>query len=71
MADAEIDRLFRLMTAAGASDLHLSVGMPPMIRKDGQIAPLEAEAPALDPAAMIALLDPIMPQKNRDEFAAS
>src|SRR5688500_6262171 len=68
MADAEIDRLFKLMTGAGASDLHLSVGMPPIIRKDGQILPLEPDAAPLDPERMIALLEPIMPQKNRDEF---
>ena len=63
-----IDRLFRIMCASKASDLHLSVGMPPLIRKDGEIATLEAGAPALDPDLMIALLDPIVPQNNRDEF---
>ena len=70
MADAEIDRLFRMMFEAGASDLHLSVGMPPLMRKDGQIHVLEADAAPLDPERMIALLDPIMPAKNREEFAA-
>ena len=64
-----IDRLFHLMFERKASDLHLSVGMPPLIRKDGEIALLEAHAPALDPASMTALLDPIIPQANRDEFA--
>ncbi|HEX6163612.1 MAG TPA: type IV pilus twitching motility protein PilT [Vicinamibacterales bacterium] len=64
-----IDRLFRLMVEAKSSDLHLSSGMPPLIRKDGKIQPLEADAKAVTPAEMIALLDPIMPQPNRDEFA--
>jgi twitching motility protein PilT len=63
-----IDRLFHVMFERKASDLHLSVGMPPLIRKDGEITPLEADAPTLDAEAMTALLDPIMPQKNRDEF---
>jgi twitching motility protein PilT len=63
-----IDRLFHVMFERKASDLHLSVGMPPLIRKDGGITPLEADAPALDAVSMTALLDPIMPQKNRDEF---
>ena len=63
-----IDRLFYVMFERKASDLHLSVGMPPLIRKDGEITPLEADAPALDAVSMTALLDPIMPQKNRDEF---
>ena len=30
-----IDALFRAMCDAGASDLHLTCGMPPLIRKDG------------------------------------
>jgi len=63
-----IDRLFHVMFERKASDLHLSVGMPPLIRKDGEITPLETDAPALDTVSMTALLDPIMPQKNRDEF---
>ena len=36
-----IDRLFHAMAAVGASDLHLSVGMPPLVRKDGRMQPLE------------------------------
>ena len=64
-----IDRLFRLMCERGASDLHLCVGMPPLVRKDGEIQPLEPDAPALTPDGVVALLDPIMPAKNRDEFA--
>ena len=64
-----IDRLFRLMIEAKASDLHLSSNMPPLIRKDGKIQPLEADARPVTPAGMIALLDPIIPQPNQDEFA--
>jgi len=37
-----IDALFRAMCAAGASDLHISVGVPPLIRKDGHMQPLDA-----------------------------
>jgi twitching motility protein PilT len=66
---AQIDGLFRLMCEAGASDLHLSVGTPPLIRKDGGIQPLDAAAPVLDPAAIVRLLDPIMPEKNKQEFS--
>ena len=64
-----IDRLFRLMIEAKASDLHLSSNMPPLIRKDGKIQPLEADGRPVTPAEMIALLDPIIPQPNQDEFA--
>lgn len=63
-----IDRLFRLMVDAKASDMHLSSGMPPLVRKDGRIQPLEADAGPLSHDQMVALLDPIMPQVNRDEF---
>ncbi|HEX8027260.1 MAG TPA: type IV pilus twitching motility protein PilT [Vicinamibacterales bacterium] len=64
-----IDRLFHLMVENKASDLHLSSGMPPLVRKDGRLQPLEEGAPATTPDEMIALLDPITPQQNLDEFA--
>jgi twitching motility protein PilT len=63
-----IDRLFRLMVAAKASDLHLSSNMPPLVRLDGKLQPLETGAPVITPAEMVVLLDPIVPQSNRDEF---
>jgi twitching motility protein PilT len=63
-----IDRLFRAMIREGASDLHLSVGMPPLIRRDGQMRPLDAGAPVLSAEDVIQLLDPIVPGKNRHEF---
>ena len=64
-----IDRLFRLMVEAKASDLHLSTGMPPLVRKDGHIEPLEAGAPALSHDQIVGLMDPITPETNREEFA--
>jgi twitching motility protein PilT len=65
-----IDAMFTAMCAAGASDLHLTCGMPPLVRKDGTIQPLDASAGPLTPDAMVALLDPILPEKNRREFDA-
>src|SRR5712691_4195603 len=64
----EIDALFRKMCAAGASDLHLSVGTPPMVRKDGGMQPLDAAAPVLDADSVIRLLDPITPEKSKHDF---
>ncbi len=64
-----IDRLFHLMVAAKASDLHLSCGMPPLVRKDGKMQVLEPDARPISNEEMIALLDPITPQQNQDEFA--
>ena len=63
-----IDRLFHKMCEVKASDLHLCVGMPPLVRKDGEIQLLEEGAPAFDPESMWQLLDPIMPERNREEF---
>jgi twitching motility protein PilT len=64
-----MDRLFHAMFAAGASDLHLSVGMAPLIRKDGQMEQLEAEAAPLTPDDVAGLIEPIMPEQNRKEYA--
>ena len=43
LADVHIDELLRLTVESGASDLHLSVGLPPMVRKDGKLVPLPFE----------------------------
>ena len=53
----QIDGLFRLMCEAGASDLHLMVGTPPLVRKDGGMKPLDPAAPVLDGEMIVRLLD--------------
>ena len=63
-----IDRLFRVMVAARASDLHLSAGSPPLIRKDGEMRSLEPSAVPLSPEDVVQLLAPIIPGKNRAQF---
>jgi twitching motility protein PilT len=70
MSEPAIDQLLRDMHAAGASDLHLCAGVPPLVRKDGDIVPLSAEAPPLQPPEVAALLHAIMPEANRAEFEA-
>ena len=57
------------MAELGASDLHLSVSMPPMIRKDGKMKPLHDGDAALTADAMRELLTSIMPARNQEEFA--
>jgi twitching motility protein PilT len=64
-----IDALFHAMVQAGASDLHISVGMPPLIRKDGHMQPLDPRIAVLNADQTTALLDPIMPEKSRREFS--
>ena len=62
MSTAPIDALFHAMAAAGASDLHLSVASPPIIRKDGRLQPLDPAAPPLAISDLGTLLKPIMPE---------
>ena len=64
-----IDLLFHAMCTAKASDLHLSVGSPPIIRKDGHMQPLDPAAVPLSVEGIETLLTPIMPDRSRKEFA--
>jgi twitching motility protein PilT len=63
-----IDALFRSMCESGASDLHLSIGTPPIVRKDGRMRPLEPSAPPLTLELLTQLIEPVMPESNRREF---
>lgn len=63
----EIDKLFNHMLDMGASDLHLKSGNRPMIRQDGSMAFLE-DTEVLSHDDLWALLRPIMPQRNVDQF---
>ena len=49
MMTARMDALFNRMAEIGASDLHLSVSMPPMVRKDGKMQRLECSETTLTP----------------------
>ncbi|HEX9959717.1 MAG TPA: type IV pilus twitching motility protein PilT, partial [Pyrinomonadaceae bacterium] len=68
-AKARMNAMFQKMAEIGASDLHLSVSMPPMVRMDGKIKPLQSGEAAITPAMMRELLTSIMPAKNQEEFA--
>lgn len=65
---SRMDALFNRMAEVGASDLHLSVSMPPMVRKDGKIQKLECAESTLSAELMKELLTSIMPAKNQEEF---
>ena len=67
---AKMDALFMKMAEIGASDLHLSVSVPPMVRKDGRMKLLQEGDAVLTPEAMRELLTSIMPARNQEEFAA-
>ncbi|MBS1797554.1 MAG: type IV pilus twitching motility protein PilT [Acidobacteria bacterium] len=64
-----MDALFHKMSEIGASDLHLSVSMPPMIRKDGKMQKLPCGETVMTPESIKELLTSIMPNKNQEEFA--
>jgi twitching motility protein PilT len=64
-----MDALFNAMSQAGASDLHLSVGMPPMMRKDGRMQPMNCGEGVLSEGLLKDLLHSIMPERNKNEFA--
>jgi len=66
-ATGEMDALFRQMYDMKASDLHISVGSPPMVRHDGEIRPLPGRS-AMTAEAIERILIPIAPERNRDEF---
>ncbi len=63
-----MDALFHKMSEVGASDLHLSVSMPPMIRRDGKMQKLECDEQMFTPETMKELLNSIIPPKNQEEF---
>ncbi|MFN0141709.1 MAG: PilT/PilU family type 4a pilus ATPase [Pyrinomonadaceae bacterium] len=64
---AMMDGYFKQMAEMGASDLHLSVSMPPMVRKDGKMQNL-GHGDVLSAEMMRDLLHSIMPAKNQEEF---
>ena len=64
---AEIDELFLIMHRMKASDLHISVGSPPLLRHDGEIKPVEGKG-ILTAEDTARLLLPIAPPKNQEEF---
>jgi twitching motility protein PilT len=66
-AKVEMERLLRILVDKGGSDLHLRVTEPPIIRKSGEMERLEGDK--LTDAALTALLQSIMPDRNLREFA--
>jgi len=64
----EIDRLLKRLVESKGSDLHMSVSAPPMIRKDGEMEALPG-FPALTQDSMERMIMPIVPDRNREEFA--
>ncbi len=66
MATIHIDRLLETVVKANASDLHLTVGRPPVIRLSGHLRSLETKT--LEPDDTVALMKAITPEKNQQEL---
>jgi twitching motility protein PilT len=64
----KIDPLLFALVEAGGSDLHVTSGLAPRIRKDGDIKPLPGFDEPLDSHAIEAWLMEIAPQKARQQF---
>jgi twitching motility protein PilT len=62
----EIDKLFRACVKTEASDLHLKVGNPPMVRVDGSLRPMQR--PPISDEEMVQLCYPLMNERNRKIF---
>ena len=62
----QINTLLQTAVERKASDLHLSVGLPPIIRLYGELKPLEA--PTLGPPDTAALARQIMNEKQQADF---
>ncbi|HEX3600659.1 MAG TPA: twitching motility protein PilT, partial [Lacipirellulaceae bacterium] len=65
-ADLEVDKLFRACVLLKASDLHLKVDKPPMVRINGTLRPMNRE-PITD-EEMVRITFPLMNDRNRKIF---
>jgi twitching motility protein PilT len=64
-----LNEILTAVAAANASDLHLHVGMPPMVRVRGDLMPLEG-CEVMKPDAVRALAEEIFRPGHADRFAA-
>ena len=62
-----VPELLELVLEKGASDLHLTAGVPPVIRLHGELVRLE-EYPVLGPRTLQGMIYAILPQKMRERL---
>ena len=67
MPTIHIDRLLETVVKQHASDLHLTVGRPPVIRLDGRLRSLETKT--LAPDDTVSLMKAITPDRNQQELS--
>ncbi|MCJ7791087.1 MAG: Flp pilus assembly complex ATPase component TadA, partial [Dehalococcoidia bacterium] len=66
MSSGNMDRLLHACVAQGASDSHLTVGRPPLLRIDERLRSLETKV--LEPDDTFALMKSITPDRNQQEL---
>ena len=66
MGTLHIDRLLETVIKKGASDLHITVGRPPVIRLHGHLRDLETKT--LTPEDTTGLMKSITPDRNQQEL---
>jgi twitching motility protein PilT len=66
MASLHIDRLLETCIKRDASDIHLSVGRPPVLRLHGRLRQLETKV--LEPEDTVALMKQITAERNQQEL---
>jgi twitching motility protein PilT len=66
MATVNMDRLLQAVITMGGSDIHITVGRPPILRIDGKLRSLETKV--LEPDDTFNLMKSITPEKNQQEL---
>lgn len=69
MSQILIDRLLETTIKKGASDLHLHVGRPPVLRLNGHLRDLQTKS--LEPEDTMALMKAITPERGQQELQES
>jgi twitching motility protein PilT len=68
-AERALGELLKALVRAGASDLHLRVGEPPVFRADGVMQ--RQATPPLSPDQLELMLLAVMPERNREAWKAT
>ena len=63
----DLDKILGEIVAAGASDLHLTIGVPPTMRKDGRLTALQEYA-ALEPEGIQRAIYGLLTVRQRERF---
>lgn len=68
--DLPLDDVLREMVAMGASDVHLTTGVSPMVRVSGRLVPLE-QFPVITQEPLRRVIYSILTQRQREQFEAN